>query len=100
VPERGHLAVRAARAADGGIALDIADDGPGMNAEEIKAAWATFSRSTNSFTTSEGTGLGLPISRSFAELHGGTLDIDSRKGHGATLRLHLPARRILRPETT
>jgi len=98
VPEGGHVAVRSETTDDGGIALTIADDGPGMTDEEIKGAWAPFSRSTNSFTTVEGTGLGLPISRSFAELHGGALDIESRKGHGTTLRLCLPAPRVLATE--
>jgi signal transduction histidine kinase len=97
VPEGGHIAVRSA-IVGGVIALDIADDGPGMTAEEIEDAWAPFSRVASSFTTSEGTGLGLPISRSFAELHGGTLDIESSKGHGTTLRLRLPASRVLRTE--
>src|SRR5262245_20723639 len=95
VPEGGHIAVYAAATDGGGIALDIADDGPGMTEEEMKDAWAPFGRATSSFTASEGTGLGLPISRSFAELHGGTLDIESRKGRGTTLRLHLPGWRIL-----
>jgi two-component system cell cycle sensor histidine kinase PleC len=99
VPPGGHVAVRAARSAVGGIALDIVDDGPGMDAEEIENAWAPFSRSDASFTAPEGTGLGLPISRSFAELHGGTLEIESRKGHGTTLRLRLPAARVLGVET-
>ena len=99
VPPGGHVAVRAARGADGGIVLDIVDDGPGMDADEIESAWAPFSRSVTSFTTSEGTGLGLPISRSFAQLHGGTLEIESRKGHGTTLRLRLPATRVLGAET-
>jgi two-component system cell cycle sensor histidine kinase PleC len=70
-----------------------------MTADEIAAAWAPFSRGDNSFTTPEGTGLGLPISRSFAELHGGTLEIESSKGHGATLHLRLPAHRCLNLET-
>jgi signal transduction histidine kinase len=99
VPPGGHVAVRAARNADGGIALDIIDDGPGMDADEIENAWAPFSRSATSFTTPEGTGLGLPISRSFAELHGGTLSIESRKGYGTTLRLRLPADRVIGPKT-
>ena len=99
VPEGGRISVCAARGADGGVALDIADDGPGMTADEIEMAWAPFSRSASSFTTSEGTGLGLPISRSFAELHGGTLDIESRKGQGTILRLRLPARRVVETET-
>ncbi|HKP25164.1 MAG TPA: ATP-binding protein [Dongiaceae bacterium] len=98
VPPGGHVAVRATRGADGGIALDIADDGPGMDEEEIEIAWAPFSRSATSLTAPEGTGLGLPISRSFAELHGGTLEIESRKGHGTTLRLRLPAVRVLGTE--
>jgi signal transduction histidine kinase len=97
VPEGGHIAVRFA-IVGGVIALDIADDGPGMTAEEIEDAWAPFGRVAGSSTSSEGTGLGLPISRSFAELHGGTLDIESRKGHGTTLRLWLPAARVLRME--
>jgi signal transduction histidine kinase len=99
VPPGGHIAVRATRSADGGVALDIVDDGPGMDADEIENAWAPFSRSDSSFTAPEGTGLGLPISRSFAELHGGTLEIESRKGQGTTLRLRLPAARVLGTET-
>ena len=99
VPEGGHVIIRAARAADRGIALDIIDDGPGMTAEEIETAWAPFSRSSSSFTTSEGTGLGLPISRSFAELHGGTLDIESGKGRGTIVHLRLPANRVVSAET-
>jgi two-component system cell cycle sensor histidine kinase PleC len=99
VPSGGHVAVRVTRGADGSIALDIVDDGPGMDAEDIESAWAPFSRSSaTSFTAPEGTGLGLPISRSFAELHGGTLEIESRKGHGTTLRLRLPAARVLETE--
>ena len=99
VPFGGYVTVRATRDADGGIVLDVVDDGPGMVAEEIENAWAPFSRSATSFTAPEGTGLGLPISRSFAELHGGTLEIESRKGHGTTLRLRLPAARVLGTET-
>jgi signal transduction histidine kinase len=99
VPPGGHVAVRAARAADGGMVIDIVDDGPGMAPEEIAGAWAPFSRGDSSFTAPEGTGLGLPISRGFAELHGGTLEILSGKGLGTTLRLRLPAARVLAPET-
>ncbi|MEZ5830375.1 MAG: ATP-binding protein [Dongiaceae bacterium] len=95
VPEGGRVAVAVARDAEGGITLEIADNGPGMTAEEIEAAWSPFTRSTSSFTAHEGTGLGLPISRSLAALHGGTLDIESRKGHGTTVRLRLPAWRIV-----
>jgi PAS domain S-box-containing protein len=92
----GLIALRAARAPNGDLMLDVADNGPGMTLEEMEIAWAPFGRVNDSLTTAEGTGLGLPLSRSFAELHGGTLEMESSKGTGTTLRLRLPAARILR----
>jgi len=91
----GLIGLRAARAANGDLVLEIADDGPGMTTTEMEIAWAPFGRINDSLTTVEGTGLGLPLSRSFAELHGGTLEMESSKGHGTILRLRLPAARIL-----
>ncbi|HWA49289.1 MAG TPA: ATP-binding protein [Dongiaceae bacterium] len=96
VGPNGCVTLSAARAANGDLVLAIADNGPGMTAEEMEIAWAPFGRINDSLTTVEGTGLGLPLSRSFAELHGGTLEMESSKGHGTTLRLRLPAARILR----
>ena len=42
-----------------------------------------------------GTGLGLPLSRAFVELHGGRLEIESRLGRGTTGTVSLPGERIL-----
>ncbi len=96
IPVGGHIALRATRAANGDLVLEIEDDGPGMTPEEIETAWAPFGRVSDSQTATEGTGLGLPLSRSFAELHGGALEIESSKGKGTILRLTLPARASLR----
>jgi signal transduction histidine kinase len=96
IPPGGSISVRARRAADGDLIVEIEDNGPGMSPEEIETAWAQFGRVADSLTTVEGTGLGLPLSRSFAELHGGRLEIESAKGKGTILRLTLPADRILR----
>ena len=95
IPPGGRIALRAKRGADGMLVLEIEDDGPGMNPEEIETAWAPFGRVSDSQTTVEGTGLGLPLSRSFAELHGGALEIESSKGKGTILRLTLPGTRVL-----
>jgi signal transduction histidine kinase len=38
----------------------------------------------------EGTGLGLPLSKGFVELHGGTLAIDSEQGRGTTVTVRFP----------
>ena len=43
-----------------------------------------------------GTGLGLPLAKALAELHGGTLDLQSEEGKGTTATLRLPAHRMLR----
>jgi two-component system, cell cycle sensor histidine kinase PleC len=91
----GRVALSATRGPNGDLVLDVADNGPGMTPEEMEIAWAPFGRITDSLTTVEGTGLGLPLSRSFAELHGGTLEMESSKGQGTTVRLRLPAARIL-----
>ena len=45
----------------------------------------------------EGTGLGLPLVKAMAELHGGMLRIDSAVGHGTTVTIRFPAERVLSP---
>ncbi|MBL4614339.1 MAG: hypothetical protein JKY27_05640, partial [Magnetovibrio sp.] len=42
-----------------------------------------------------GTGMGLPLSKSLVEAHGGTLDIRSRLGHGTTVVAHFPPQRSI-----
>ena len=43
--------------------------------------------------TDDGTGLGLPLVKSFAELHGGTLELRSALGEGTKVTMHLPVSR-------
>jgi CheY-like chemotaxis protein len=69
------------------IMLTVADTGPGIPAALQARIFEPF------FTTKPpgvGTGLGLPLCRGIVEAHGGTLDLTSAPGHGATFRITLP----------
>ena len=77
-----------ARADDGHVVVRVRDRGPGINPEHHGQIFEKFGRAGGS--AKPGTGLGLFLSRSFAEAHGGTLDVDSRPGEGSTFTLRLP----------
>lgn len=95
-PEGGRVAASAGLAADGSLAIVIADTGIGMSPEECLVALEPFRQVENSFTRQyEGTGLGLPLARTLIELHGGSLVIDSTKGKGTAVSVRLPVERII-----
>ena len=74
----------------------IADTGIGIAAENLETIVKPFTQVARVVTrTHEGSGLGLPLSKSLIELHGGTLQIDSELGSGTTLTLQFPASRTL-----
>jgi len=90
-PEGGSIRLRVRRAEDGGVRISVADTGIGMDAEGVATALTLFGRVDSFFTRKyEGTGLGLPLARSLAELHGGHLSIDSVLGKGTTVIVWLP----------
>ncbi len=92
----GSVVVAASRRSDGGIAFEIRDTGVGMTPEEIVTALEPFGQVDAGRTRQyEGTGLGLPLSRRLAELHGWVLDLSSRKGTGTVATLTLPASRVM-----
>jgi signal transduction histidine kinase len=67
-----------------------------MTAEEIKIALEPFGQvDARLARRHEGTGLGLPLARQLAELHGGSLRIDSTKGCGTTVTVTLPAETVM-----
>ncbi len=89
----GHVTIRLTHAIDGTTVLEVADTGCGMDAEEIRVALEPYGQVREIARGREpGTGLGLPISVRLAELHGGSLAIDSAKGRGTTVRVTFPAR--------
>ncbi|HWL34369.1 MAG TPA: ATP-binding protein [Gaiellaceae bacterium] len=77
-----------AGADDGHVVVHVRDTGPGIRPEHHEQIFEKFGRATGS--AKPGTGLGLFLSRSFAEAHGGSLDVSSTSGEGAVFTLRLP----------
>lgn len=68
------------------VVVEVADDGPGMTAEQLGRAFDRFWRAAGS---GGGSGLGLPIARQLARASGGDLKLTSRPGAGLAARLEL-----------
>jgi signal transduction histidine kinase len=69
----------------------VRDTGIGMAAEDIPRALLPFVQVDNSLSRKHGgTGLGLPLSKLFVDLHGGRLDISSAPGEGTSVTIVLP----------
>jgi signal transduction histidine kinase len=70
---------------DGGLLISVSDTGAGLAPDQAGQIFEAF------FTTKpQGTGMGLPISRSIIESHGGRLWATTNAGRGATFHLALP----------
>jgi nitrogen fixation/metabolism regulation signal transduction histidine kinase len=82
--ERVRISIRMWRTA-GDIGLRFTDSGPGISAEDIPRIFEPY------FTTRKGgTGLGLALVKSIVLLHGGTVEVHSRRGEGASFTITLP----------
>ena len=89
----GHgkpIRVRSIPQAEGGIVLEVIDQGDGIAPADREKIFDEFVQLGKTQLT-EGTGLGLPISRRLAEMLHGVLEIESEAGQGSTFRLTLPA---------
>ncbi len=93
----GSVTVSAHETAERGIAFTVADTGVGMTADEVRIALEPFGQVDARLSREhEGTGLGLPLARRLAELHGGSLRVESEKGTGTQVIVTLPASRVCR----
>jgi signal transduction histidine kinase len=81
----GVLRVKTGRGEGGQVLISVSDTGVGLPAERADEIFNAF------FTTKpEGSGMGLAISRSIVESHGGRLWATSHDGRGATFHFTLP----------
>jgi two-component system, cell cycle sensor histidine kinase PleC len=95
-PHGGWVSVSGRRIQSGAVELVVSDIGIGMSADEIEIALTPFGQVENAQRRQhEGTGLGLPLARSLAELHGGRLEVRSERGAGTTITVTLPPGRAI-----
>ncbi len=88
--ERGGVRLQA-RHEGQDIVISVADTGPGIAAEDMDKIFRPFQQLDGSLRRRHGgSGLGLSISRSFVELHGGRMWFESEKGRGTTFYFSLP----------
>jgi signal transduction histidine kinase len=93
-PPGGQVTIGAIVGQD--IRLTVSDSGIGMTQAELAMAMSQYGQIDSRVARRhQGTGLGLPICKSLALLHGGTLEIVSTPGAGTIASLVLPARRIV-----
>jgi signal transduction histidine kinase len=81
------------RAAGDWVAIEVADDGPGIPEAELDKVMEPFVRLEASRNRETGgSGLGLTLARSAAQAHRGRLELENRPGGGLIARILLPAR--------
>ncbi len=92
----GQITFRAWCRADSGFVFQVVDTGIGIAPNDIPRALARFGQIDGALNRKyDGTGLGLPLSKSLVELHGGSLDVQSQVGAGTTVTVRLPAARVI-----
>ena len=80
-----------ARTGDGGIVVDVEDEGPGIPADERARVFDPYYRVRSTATLGPGTGLGLAVVKSLVEAHGGTIRVEAGDGRGTRMTFVLPS---------
>jgi signal transduction histidine kinase len=89
--DRGRVELGADGEGDG-ARLWVADTGVGIRPEDLDRLFVPFGQLEEAISKAhEGTGLGLVIARSLAQLLGGRIEVESLHGTGSTFAVHLPA---------
>jgi PAS domain S-box-containing protein len=98
-PADGHVLLEAGVETDGTFAINITDTGIGIAPEDIPKVMRPFGQVDSALSRKhQGTGLGLPLTKSLVELHGGRFAVESTKGVGTRVTVYLPATRVITTE--
>ena len=97
-PEGGDIVVALSRLDDDRLRVAVTDTGIGIAPEDLARLARPFEQVEGQHSkTTQGTGLGLALTKSLIELHGGELLMESEPGQGTTVSFDLPIRRPQAP---
>ena len=100
-PDGGSIVVALSREDDDRVRVAVTDTGIGIAAQDLARLARPFEQVEGQHSkTTQGTGLGLALTKSLIELHGGGLSIESEPGRGTTVSFDLPIRRAGQPVAT
>jgi len=95
-PTGGRITLNAGLDERGGLLISVEDTGIGIEPEDLRRILLPFEQVEGHMERStKGTGLGLALSKSLTELHGGELSLESEPGAGTTVTLRFPPERAL-----
>ena len=96
-PEGGALTIETWSNETEGYVLRFRDTGIGIAAEDIPMVLTSFGQVESAISrVQQGTGLGLPLTKSIVELHGGSFELTSEVGVGTTVRISFPPHRAVK----
>jgi signal transduction histidine kinase len=87
--ESGGVILRVSFQITGRVCFQVKDSGPGVAPEDIEKMFEPFQQVGDQKKRSEGTGLGLPITKKLVEMMGGTLQVDSILGQGSLFSMEI-----------
>ncbi len=94
-PAQGHIKISARLESNGDLRLAVADTGVGIAPNDVKTVMEPFGQVKNGLEqVPPGTGLGLPLTKSLIERHGGELRLHSVPGEGTAVELIFPQHRV------
>jgi two-component system, sensor histidine kinase len=86
----GAVTVTCLKAAPGRVRIAISDEGPGLDDDQVERVFRPFERLAMHADSTEGTGIGLGITRQLVIMMGGAIGVDRNAGPGSTFWIELP----------